>query len=590
MDSRPDASTPISSSATELFRPSPLSARRSSLRHPGRGRKLGLFFQLANPHGPELANGLPGGKYRNPRWNPGRSIPMKPGQPARRPPQERRHMIRITNLGPAIVVAGTLVATLVAGPRVVRSLVRADAEVRVVQAAARLESNGVLEAISAAQRDLATVVEPSVVHVSSEGSFGGRGGGFPMASSGSGWIWDEQGHIVTNAHVVEAADRIEVQLFDGEVRSGKVIGMDLRSDIAVVKIPEGDLIPARLGDSRNVLQGDLVFAFGSPFDFRFSMSSGIVSGLGRSAGLDDIDFENFIQVDAAINPGNSGGPLTDGAGRVIGMNTAIATGRGNGGVGQGQFAGIGLAIPLSQIGSVVEQVIETGEVRKGYMGVSLLDASDLELINGAMLSSRFREYRDLIVENYDGDGVVVREVMADTPASRSELRMGDVIMGVDGRRARGIEQLQSMISSARPGAPVVLDVWRIDPRTGSSKELGIKVVLGVMDQSINRQGTSIRLQRARLGTLTTATPTLADELGIPFARGVLVGSSDAGVDGDTLFPVGTLIERVDGFSVGTLDELLVRIDRRMRGVRGSARVLFEGLFPTGETFQVEVPL
>ena len=491
-------------------------------------------------------------------------------------------MMRITNLGPALVVAGTLVATLVAGPRVVRSLVRANAEVGVIQAAARLESNGVLEAISAAQRDLATVVEPSVVHVSSEGFVG-----VSMASSGSGWIWDEEGHIVTNAHVVEAADRIEVQLFDGEVRSGEVIGLDLRSDIAVVKIPGGDLIPARLGDSRIVSQGDLVFAFGSPFDFRFSMSSGIVSGLGRSAGLEDIDFENFIQVDAAINPGNSGGPLTDATGRVIGMNTAIATGRGNGSVGQGQFAGIGLAIPLSQIGSVVEQVIETGEVRKGYLGVSLLDASQLEVLASRGSSNRFRQYRQLIIDNYDGDGVVVQEVMPDTPASRSELRMGDVIMGVDGRRARGIEQLQSMIASARPGAAVTLDIWRIDPKTKSAKQFGVEVILGVMDQSINRQFTSNILDRARLGTLVTATPQRADELGVPFARGVLVGPSKAGVDGDTLFPVGTLIQRIDGITVGTLDELFERIDRRIRSGR-RVSVVLEGILPSSEPFEVNV--
>ena len=495
-------------------------------------------------------------------------------------------MIRISNVGPALVVAGTLVATLVAGPRVVRSLVRADVEVGVMKAAARLESNGVLQAISSAQRDLATVVEPSVVHVSSEGSLGLRRG-FSMASSGSGWIWDEDGHIVTNAHVVEAADRIEVQLFDGELRTGEVIGLDLRSDIAVVKIPAGDLIPSRLGDSRVVSQGDLVFAFGSPFDFRFSMSSGIVSGLGRSAGLEDIDFENFIQVDAAINPGNSGGPLTDASGRVIGMNTAIATGRGNGSVGQGQFAGIGLAIPLSQIESVVEQVIETGEVRKGYLGVSLLDTGQLDLFPGGQMFRGFRPYRDLIIENYEGDGVAVQEVTSDTPASRSELRVGDVIIGVDGRRVRGIEQLQSMIASSRPGATITLNVWRIDPQTESIENLGVEVILGEMAQSINRQATSNRLQNARLGTLVTATPRRASELGVPFARGVLVGPSESGREGDTLFPVGTLIERIDGIPVGTLDELFERIDRRI-GRRKSVRVLFEGVLPGGQPFQVDV--
>ena len=171
--------------------------------------------------------------------------------------------------------------------------------------------------------------------------------------------------------------------------------------------------------------------------------------------------------------------------------------------------------------------------------------------------------------------------------------MGDVILGVDGRRARGIEQLQSMIASARPGAAVTLDIWRIDPGTSDVEQLGVEVVLGVMDQSINRQFTSNLLDRARLGTLVTATPQRAEELGVAFARGVLVGPSKAGVDGDTLFPVGTLIQRIDGITVGTLDELFERIDRRLRlrprqRARERARVLFEGILPSREPFQVDV--
>ena len=129
-----------------------------------------------------------------------------------------------------------------------------------------------LEAISQAQRDIATVVEPSVVHVSSQGAVGNGSRFGQFASTGSGWIWDEAGHVVTNAHVVEAADEIEIQLHDGEVRSAEVLGLDLRSDIAVVKIAPGNLIPARRGESRAVRQGDITFAFGSPSAFRFSMS------------------------------------------------------------------------------------------------------------------------------------------------------------------------------------------------------------------------------------------------------------------------------------------------------------------------------
>ena len=161
-----------------------------------------------------------------------------------------------------------------------------------------------LEAFNRANRAIAKLVEPSVVHVSTLATMQRRNFAAPYASSGSGWIWDEDGHVVTNAHVVEGAERLQVQLFDGELREAELVGLDLRTDIAVIKVAAGGLHPSRRGSSGDVAQGDLVYAFGSPFDFRFSMSTGIVSGLGRSAGLADIDYENFIQTDAAINPGN----------------------------------------------------------------------------------------------------------------------------------------------------------------------------------------------------------------------------------------------------------------------------------------------
>src|SRR5690606_400198 len=166
------------------------------------------------------------------------------------------------------------------------------------------------EQLNQAGRDLAMIVEPSVVHVSTSARIQDRSGtAAQVTSSGSGWVYDEQGHIVSNAHVVDGADQIQVQLYTGEYYDADVVGIDLRSDIAVLKIPARHLVPAQRSSMENVEQGEFVFAFGSPFDFRFSMSAGIVSGLGRSAGLTDIEYENFIQVDAAINPGNSGGPL-----------------------------------------------------------------------------------------------------------------------------------------------------------------------------------------------------------------------------------------------------------------------------------------
>ncbi|RPG17662.1 MAG: PDZ domain-containing protein [Phycisphaera sp. TMED9] len=493
-------------------------------------------------------------------------------------------MNRISQLGPAAVVAGTLVAALFAGPATIRGVVNASTRADIAKASARLQDGNVLEAISLAQRDIAIVVEPSVVHVSSQGSVdvGSRFGKF--ASTGSGWLWDEKGHVVTNAHVVEAADRIEIQLHDGEVRQGRVIGLDLRSDIAVVKVEEGNLIPAIRGESRGVRQGDIAFAFGSPFDFRFSMSSGIVSGLGRAAGLDDIDYENFIQVDAAINPGNSGGPLTDTRGRVIGMNTAIATGRGNT-VGQGQFAGIGLAIPMSQITTVVEQIIETGEVQKGFLGVGLAEASRL----GGMRNGLPREMMEAIQDQYDGEGIVVTRVEPGYPAAMAGIEPGDVIERVDGRRVRGLEQLKSMISSGRPGDVVTLEVWSIVPATGVAGSRPVDVTLGELDPIMSSPAAQ-NLRLLGLEELATSTPERAAAVGVEFQPGVIVLKSDERSRLGGLFSTGTIIVEGAGRSIASYDELLARFDRALQA-GGSMRSLgfqVTAIRPDGERVTVEL--
>ena len=499
-------------------------------------------------------------------------------------------MNRITHVGPAIVVATTIVAALFAGPAAIRGVVTASTRADIAKASARLEDGNVLEAISQAQRDIATVVEPSVVHVSSQGTVGNGSRFGQFASTGSGWIWDEAGHVVTNAHVVEAADEIEIQLHDGEVRTAEVLGLDLRSDIAVVKIASGNLIPARRGESRGVRQGDIAFAFGSPFDFRFSMSSGIVSGLGRAAGLDDIDYENFIQVDAAINPGNSGGPLTDAQGRVIGMNTAIATGRGNT-IGQGQFAGIGLAIPMSQITAVVEQVIETGEVQKGFLGVGLAATTSMDLERAAAFGGRaavFRPYAEAIMEEYEGDGVAVTAVEQGYPAEVAGIKVGDVIEQVDGRRVRGLEQLKSMISSGRPGEVVVLDVWRTDLESGESGRRLVEVVLGRLDPIMS----SLAAQRLRdlgLVELATSTPDRAQDAGVEFQSGVIVLDSDPRSQIGQVFPRGSILLEAGGRPIASYDELLARLDRLLvRLSRRQGSIPIVGVRPDGERVALDL--
>jgi len=287
-------------------------------------------------------------------------------------------------LGSTCVIAAVSAVALFGIPLLIDGAEGRSDRVHVQQAALWLSvDNGpnILEQFSNATRHIARRIRPSVVHITAaHDTAEGRRNGFEYVGSGSGWLWDDEGHVVTNWHVVENADRIDVQLHDGELRTAELVGADPSTDIALLRIPSSGLIGAtRSPNFSDVEQGDLVFAFGSPLDFRFSMSSGLVSGLGRSAGIigsrRQPGYEDFIQVDAAINPGNSGGPLTDAQGRVIGMNTAIAT-RDEAADGTGRFNGIGLAIPLPMIESAIEQLIDTGMVQKGFLGIRVAEPGE----------------------------------------------------------------------------------------------------------------------------------------------------------------------------------------------------------------------
>ncbi len=455
-------------------------------------------------------------------------------------------MRRLNAYGPSLVVLITALIVLLGGPAAVRRLTYAQTEARIVQASDRLAQSDVLEQLNQAYSDIATLVEPSVVHISSTAVVKDRWGRpRPSISSGSGWIYDDQGHIVTNEHVVKDAQSIEVQLHTGERRQAHLVGRDLRTDIAVIKVAPGLLHPARPGTKAPVRQGDLVFAFGSPFDFRFSMSSGIVSGLGRFAGLMDIRYQNFIQVDAAINPGNSGGPLTDIHGRVIGMNTAIATGRGP---VVGQFGGIGLAIPMSMIESVVEQLIDTGEVHRGYLGVSDLD--------DRLRLAQARGFR--------GQGVAIREVVPGSPADRAGLLSDDVITRVDDEEIATITQLMSIISSHRPGETVDVGVWRYDEAEKAGSRLTLTLSLARLDPTLLARDAARFLQTVGLDSLVTSTEPKAREFGVRFHRGVLVEQvAPRSVYVEVIEP-GSIIIAVEDETVSNLDDFYALMARRIR--------------------------
>ncbi len=256
----------------------------------------------------------------------------------------------------------------------------------------------------------------------------------PRRGLSSGVIIDPSGVALTNAHVVQSAEQVEVTLHDGTRRTARVAGRDPKTDLAVLRIEtDQDLPHLRLGDSDEVRVGDWVIAVGAPFGLRATVTSGIVSAKARQIGAGPYD--DFLQTDAAINPGNSGGPLVNMRGEVIGINTAIIRG-GN---------GIGFAIPSNMARNISTQLLTTGTVSRGWLGVTLQPLTP-EL--AASFDAR------------DTTGVLVSEVVPDSPAARAGLAPGDIIMEFDGKQVRNPTDLARAVGLARPGHQARLTVWR----------------------------------------------------------------------------------------------------------------------------------
>ena len=269
----------------------------------------------------------------------------------------------------------------------------------------------------------------------------------PHRGVGSGIIVDPRGFVLTNHHVIERADEIELTLSDGRTFAGMVIGRDPKTDLAVIKVDTDQELPAAtLGDSDAVRVGHWAVAIGNPFGLGHSLTVGVISGVGRGE-LGLSSFEDYIQTDAAINPGNSGGPLLNIRGEVIGINTAINP------VGRG----IGFAIPINMAKEVMQQLVENGRVVRGYLGVVIQTLSP-------EMASKFE-----VAEN---GGVLIGDILRGSPAEHAGLKRGDVILDFAGRPLHKMQELQRLVASTRPGTPVQIKVLRDRQQQLMALEIG----------------------------------------------------------------------------------------------------------------------
>jgi Do/DeqQ family serine protease len=336
---------------------------------------------------------------------------------------------------------------------------------------------------------------------------------------GSGVIISADGYILTNNHVVEGADEIRVALSDQRELVARIIGTDPRTDVAVLKIDAEELPFAVVANSDALRVGDVVFAVGNPLGIGQTVTMGIVSATGRSElRLLDGGYENFIQTDAAINLGNSGGALVDAEGRVIGINTAILS-------GSGGNIGIGFAIPINLAYSIMQSLVETGSVSRGFLGVSYQDLTN-DLAEGLGLNGT--------------RGALINEITPDSPAQQAGIMRGDVIVAVNGRPVNSGTELRLSIAQLPPGSRAVLDIIRDGQRTK------VEAVLGSLEDAQTAGGAAAGtiLEGVRVSRLNDQLRQQY-EIDQRIQTGLVITEVDPNSRYAQFFPVGTVIEQIN---------------------------------------------
>ena len=371
----------------------------------------------------------------------------------------------------------------------------------------------------------------------------------PQEASGSGVIISDKGYIVTNNHVVKDASEIEVVLNDKRAYKADVIGKDPNTDIALIKINADGLSPVKYGNSDNLRVGEWVLAVGNPFNLTSTVTAGIVSAKGRSLNLlgRGTSIESFIQTDAAVNPGNSGGALINSKGELIGINTAIAS-------QTGSYAGYSFAVPINIVNKVVNDLMEFGEVQRGFLGVNIKDV-DYKLAEEKELKST--------------KGVYVEALTEKGAAEAAGIKKGDVIVKVDGHEVNSVPTLQENIGRHKPGDEVIVTV----EREGKTKDLSV----------------ILRNKDGKTGVVTSATKELKKMLGAEFetasdadmkklkvGNGIRVKNIEKGKFKEAGIPSGFVITSIDKNGVYSSNDVY-RMLQSKKGV-----VMVEGYLPTGE--------
>ena len=492
--------------------------------------------------------------------------------------------------GLSVTLGAALCGALLAGvimswPRSLTDGVYAD---QVEAAAAARENLRHAEALSSAFRNVSESLRPSVVSLSTEvtpravSNRGRGGGGLPpelrrqlppwlgddilrqleepelprprQSGMGSGVVIREDGYLLTNNHVIEGSDVVKVTLSDGRRLEAEIVGTDPATDLAVLKVDATGLQAAVLGDSEETQVGDWVLAIGSPFGLDQTVTAGIISGKNRVQRIigDGEGFEDFLQTDAAINPGNSGGPLVNLRGEVIGLNTAILS-------RSGANAGIGFAIPMSMAGPVADSIIETGAVRRGFLGAQVGD-----------ITPDIKEEFGLKVDT----GALISGVLDGQPAAEAGLQPGDVVVRMDGKPVTSGTQLRNYVASRKPGATVDVSV----NRNGEKLEMKVNLQERTAEAMAKFSGPGAEPDTVIGAKLEPLTEESARDLGLdgPPVGLVVTKIEDGSLAAQAKLRVGDVMEEAGGEALTSVDQFRTMLEETKQDGRGLRLVIRRG--------------